>query len=126
MAKKQKDYGYDAFRLLQLAFIIAPIIAGFDKFFNLLTHWSMYLSPLAMRILNYNDRSFMMLVGIIEIIVGIGVYFKPKIFSYVVSAWLALIILNLLFKGMYFDIALHDLGLLLSALALGKLSKKYA
>ena len=126
-AKAQsRDYGYQAFRILKFAFVLAPIVAGLDKFFNLLTNWSIYLSPLALSVINYHAHGFMMLVGLIEIIAGIGVYFKPKVFSYIVCLWLALIILNLLAKGMYYDIALRDLGLLLGALALGKLSQKYA
>lgn len=126
MAKNQRDQGYRAFRILQWAFIIAPIIAGLDKFFNVLTSWSMYLSSFVMQIINYHDREFMMIAGVIEIIAGIGVALKPKIFSYIVFLWLLFIIINLLIKGMYFDIALRDFGLLLGALALGKLSQKYA
>ncbi len=127
MAKKNNpDYGHQAFRLLQAAFVIAPIVAGVDKFFNLLTMWGMYLSPFMEQMINFNNHAFMRIAGVIEIIAGLGVLFKPKIFSYIVCAWLALIIINLLLKGMYYDIALRDFGLLLSALALGKLSKKYA
>ena len=65
-------------------------------------------------------------VGVIEIVAGIGVWFKPRIFAYVVAAWLALIIINLLLIPGYFDIALRDLGLLLGALALGRLSEQFA
>lgn len=126
MAKQKVDYGYQAFRILQVAFVLAPIIAGFDKYFNLLVTWKKYLSPLALQVLGMQANAFLMLVGIVEIIVGIGVIFKPKFFSYVVSVWLLLIFLNLLLKGMYYDVALRDLGLCLSAFALAKLSKKYA
>ena len=121
-----KDPGHQAFRILQVAFVIAPLIAGLDKFFYLLTNWSQYLSPLALRMLGGHDRGFMMLVGVIEVIAGLGVYFKPKIFSYVVALWLLGIVVNLLMTGHYFDIALRDVGLLFGALALGKLSQKYA
>lgn len=114
---------YQAFTLLRLAFTIAPIIAGLDKFFNLLTVWEQYLSP-AFNLFG-NPYTTMMVVGAIEIIVGILVWIKPKIFSYVVAAWLLLIIINLLILGNFFDIALRDLGLMLSAIALGRLSYKY-
>lgn len=119
------DPGYQAFRILQITFVIAPIVAGLDKFFYFLTNWSIYISPLAMQMVQGHDRGFMMFVGIVEIIAGLGVLLKPKIFSYIVALWLLCIILNLLLLGAYFDIALRDLGLMLSALALGRLSSKW-
>ena len=126
MAHFSKDQGYQAFRILQITFIIAPILAGLDKFFYLLTNWSQYIAPYALNILHHHDRGFMMLAGVIEIIAGIGVIFKPRIFSYVISIWLLGIILNLLMTGHYFDIALRDLGLFLAAISLGRISEKYA
>ena len=125
MFKFSEDRGYQAFRILQVTFVIAPILAGLDKFFNLLTNWSQYISPMALRIINYHDRGFMMIAGVIEIIAGIGVIFKPQIFAYIVSIWLFGIIINLLMTGQFFDIALRDFGLLLAAISLGRLSKKY-
>lgn len=125
MSKFSGDKGYQAFRILQIAFVVAPILAGLDKFFNLLTNWSNYLAPLAVRILNGHEHTFFMLIGIIEIVAGIGVIFKPKVFAYVVSFWLLAIIFNLLLTGYYFDIILRDIGLMLAAFALGKLSQKY-
>jgi len=116
---------YQAYMLLLIGFTVAPIIAGLDKFFNVLTNWTQYLSPMASSILGGASQQFMYLVGVIEIVAGIGVFLKPKIFAYVVAAWLALIIVNLLLIPGYFDVALRDLGLLLSALALGRLSSLY-
>ena len=126
MFRASEDPGYQAFRILQITFIIAPIFAGLDKFFYSLTNWSNYLSPLALQIIHNHDRGFMMTVGMIEMIVGIGVIFKPKLFAYILSLWLLGIIVNLLLTGHYFDIALRDLGLCLAALSLGRLSQKYA
>lgn len=127
MAKESHhDYGHQAFRLLQVAFVIVPIVAGLDKFFDLLTRWSMYLSPMIPSALGIRANSFMMIVGFVEIIAGIGVIFKPKLFSYIVFLWLLLIILNLLSKGMFYDIALRDFGLMLGALAFARLSHRYA
>lgn len=126
MAKNEIDYGYKAFRLLKFVFVFTPLVAGLDKFFNLLTHWPLYLSPAMLRMISFHDRPFMRLVGIVEIIAAIGVYKKPRLFSKIVALWLALIILNLIIQWTYFDIALRDFGLLLSALALAQLSKKYA
>lgn len=126
MSKFTIDRGYQAFRILQIAFVVAPILAGFDKFFNLLTDWSQYLSPFALKMINYHSDGFMMIVGVVEIIAGIGVIFRPNIFAYIISIWLFGIIINLLLTGQYFDIALRDVGLLLGSLALGSLSQKYA
>ena len=126
MIKFSGDKCYQAFRLLQFTFVVAPIAAGLDKFFNLLTHWSDYLAPVVSRVIHYHDHGFMMFVGIVEIIAGIGVIFKPNIFAYIISIWLLGIIINLLLTGQYFDIALRDLGLLLGSLALGSLSQKYS
>lgn len=112
---------YHAFLLLRFTFTIAPIIAGLDKFFNFLTNWSDYLSPY-FNIIGTPETT-MMIVGAIEIIAGIGVWLKPKYFSYIVALWLLAIIVNLLLLGQYYSIALRDLGLFLSALALGCLSK---
>jgi hypothetical protein len=127
MAKEiQREYGHQAFRILQVAFVIVPIIAGLDKFFSLLTNWSMYLSPMIPSTLGMSAKSVMMIVGIVEIIAGLGVLFKPKFFSYIVFLWLLLIVLNLLSKGMFYDIVLRDVGLMLSALAFARLSHRYA
>jgi len=117
---------YQAFRILQAAFVAAPILAGLDKFFHFLVDWDQYLSPLANSLLGGNGHAFMMVVGVIEIVAGIGVLVKPRIFSYVVAAWLAGIIVNLLLIPGYFDVALRDLGLMLGALALGRLSAEFA
>jgi uncharacterized membrane protein HdeD (DUF308 family) len=126
MTKFSKDQGYQAFRILQVTFIVAPILAGLDKFFYLLANWSQYIAPYALNLIHHHDRGFMMIAGVIEIIAGLGVIFRPLVFSYVIALWLLGIILNLLMTGHYFDIALRDLGLLLAAVSLGKLSEKYA
>ena len=115
---------YQAFRILQFGFVAAPIIAGLDKFFNVLVNWEIYLwAPLGDLV--GGDATFMAIVGAIEVLAGIGVALKPRIFGYVVSAWLVGIIINLLLTGGYLDIALRDLGLALGALALGRLSETY-
>jgi hypothetical protein len=122
----RSDTSYQAFVLLRITFVIAPILAGLDKFFYVLTNWSNYISPLVLQIMQGHDRGFMAVVGVIEIIAGLGVLAKPKLFSYIVALWLLGIIINLSLTGQYFDIALRDLGLCLSAIALGRLSHKYA
>ena len=118
--------GYQAYQILRLAFIVAPILMGLDKFLGVLVNWDQYLSAFANNVLGGYGHEFMYVVGVIEIIAGIGVLLKPKIFAYVVAAWLGLIIVNLLMIPGYFDVALRDFGLLLAALALGRLSQEYS
>ena len=124
-AASMSSPAYQAYTILLIGFTVAPIIAGLDKFFNVLTNWTQYLSPMANNILGGASQQFMYLVGVIEIVAGIGVFLKPKIFAYVVAAWLGLIIVNLLMIPGYFDVALRDLGLMLGALALARLSAVY-
>lgn len=119
------SHAHQAYMILLIAFTVAPIIAGLDKFLNVLVNWTQYLSPMATSVLGGASQQFMYLVGVIEIVAGIGVFLKPKIFAYVVAAWLGLIILNLLMIPGYFDIALRDLGLMLGALALGRLASEF-
>jgi uncharacterized membrane protein YphA (DoxX/SURF4 family) len=116
---------YQAYRILQVGFVVAPIAAGIDKFFHFLVNWDGYLAPQVDRLLNGHGHEFMLAVGVIEIIAGIGVAIKPKIFAYVVSAWLLGIIVNLLMTGHYYDIALRDLGLSIGAFALGRLAMDF-
>jgi hypothetical protein len=111
-----------AYRLLYLAFIAAPIIAGLDKFTSLLVQWEQYLTPPVARLLPVSEHVFMRAVGVIEIIAGLLVAFRPAIGGYVVAAWLCGIIVNLVLGAGYYDIALRDFGLALAAVALARLS----
>ena len=117
---------YQAYQILHMAFIVAPVVAGLDKFFHLLVNWDQYLPTLVNNLVGGHGHELMLGVGLIEIVAGIGVAFKPKIFAYVVAAWLALIIVNLLMIPGYFDVALRDFGLLLGALALARLSHEFS
>lgn len=119
------DPSYQAFQILRFGFTVAPIVAGLDKFLHLLVDWDKYLPPLVNNLTGGHGHQLMLVVGIIEIIAGIGVAVKPRIFAYIVAIWLVLIIINLLMIPGYFDIALRDLGLALGALALGRLSEKF-
>jgi hypothetical protein len=119
------DRGLQAYRILHLGFIVAPTIAGLDKFFHLLVNWDQDLAPQIARVLPMSAHGFMLLVGVIEMAAGLLVALRPRIGAYVVAAWLGGIVLNLLIHGNYFDIALRDFGLMLGALALGRLSESY-
>ena len=120
------DQAHQAFRLLHLAFIVAPTVSGLDKFFHLLTNWDQYLSVAYARLSPFGVPTLMRGVGVVEILAGFLVAVRPKVGAYVVAAWLALIILNLLLRGAYYDVALRDFGLLLGALALGRLAEGFA
>lgn len=106
-------------KTLTFVFGLVPILAGLDKFFNLLTDWQKYLSPLK-EYIPFEPHTFMMIVGVIEIIAGILVFSIPKVGSYIVAAWL-LCISIVLIAGMYYDIAVRDLALAFSAFCLGQL-----
>lgn len=118
-----RKQAYRAYRILQAGFVAAPVLAGLDKFFGILVDWEQYLVPFVDNLIGAS--TFMAIVGIVEIVAGIGVAVKPRIFAYVVSAWLGGIIINLLLIPGYYDIALRDLGLALGALALGLLSQEF-
>jgi hypothetical protein len=115
-----------AFQILRFGFTVAPILAGLDKFLHLLVNWDQYLPPAVNNLTGGHGHQLMLAVGVIEIVAGIGVFLKPRIFAYVVAAWLLVIIINLLMIPGYFDVALRDLGLCLGALALGRLSGSIA
>lgn len=123
----EMDHGSrQAFRILRLAFIVAPIVAGLDKFFNFLTDWDKYLAPVVSDTLGVQAQTFMMIVGVVEIAAGFVVALYPRIGGYLVAAWLLGIIGNLVVLGGYLDVALRDLGLLLAALALARLAEANA
>jgi hypothetical protein len=116
---------YQAYQILRWGFTIAPILAGADKFFHWLVNWDQYLAPFMDNLLQGYGHQFMLVVGIIEIVAGVGVAYKPRIFAYVVALWLLAIMGNLLLIPGYFDVALRDLGLALAALALARLSQVF-
>jgi hypothetical protein len=111
-----------AYEILHAGYVIAPLVAGFDKFTNRLVDWEQYIAPQVADRLGVTPRTFAKLAGVIEMAAGIGVAVKPKIFGYVVSGWLFGIVGNLALRRKYYDVALRDVGLALGALALGRLS----
>jgi len=113
---------HQAYLLLRFGFIVAPIIAGLDKFTHLLANWDAYVAPVVARPLGGSVHAFMMVVGVIEIVAGLLVAVRPRIGAYVVALWLAGIIVNLVTLGDYYDVALRDFGLMVGALALARLA----
>lgn len=110
--------------VLKYTFGLVPIVAGLDKFTNILTDWSQYVSDGLAGMLPFDATTFMMIVGVIEIIAGILVLIKTKIGAYVVSAWLVCIALTLIFSWSYVDIAVRDIVMAIAAFCLAKLSEK--
>lgn len=115
-----------AFLLLRTVFTVAPIIFGLDKFTNLLTHWTMYLAPVATSVVPLPAQFIMYIVGVVEIIAGLAVALRPRFGSALVALWLLGIIVNLIVLGSFYDVALRDFGLLVAALALNRLSPRKA
>jgi hypothetical protein len=120
-----KDARYQAFALLRLAFTVAPIAFGLDKFFNLMVDWPVYLAPWIDDVVPGTGQQFMYFVGATEILAGVIVALKPRYGAYVVAAWLGGIIVNLLTHSGFYDVALRDFGLMLGALTLGRLASVY-
>jgi uncharacterized membrane protein YphA (DoxX/SURF4 family) len=119
------DPRYQAFALLRIAFTVAPIAFGLDKFFNVLVDWPIYLAPWINDIAPGSGQDFMYFVGAVEILAGIIVALKPRYGAYVVAAWLAGIVINLLTASGFYDVALRDFGLMLAALTLARLASVY-
>ncbi|MGH2980348.1 MAG: hypothetical protein ACRDLQ_12045 [Solirubrobacterales bacterium] len=117
-----RDPRYQAFAMLRLAFTVAPIAFGLDKFFNVMVDWEQYLAPWINDIIPGSASTAMHLVGVVEIVAGVVVALKPRYGAYLVAAWLAGIIINLLTYSDYYDIALRDFGLMLGALTLARLA----
>ena len=121
-----RDARFQAFALMRLTFTVATIAFGIDKFFNVMVDWPNYLAPWINDIAPGSGQDFMYVVGGIEILAGVIVALKPRYGAYIVAAWLAGIIINLLLVGGYGDIALRDFGLLLGALTLSRLATAYS
>jgi hypothetical protein len=119
------DPAYQAFWLLRIAFTVAPILFGADKFANLMVNWEKYLASWIRDLSPFTASGTMHVVGVIEIIAGVFVAVKPRFGAYVVAAWLAGIVVNLLTYSGYYDVALRDFGLMLGALTLARLASKY-
>ena len=117
--------GYQAFLMLRVAFAVAPIAFGIDKFANVMVHWPKYLAPWINDIVPGTAQQAIYAVGVIEIAAGLAVLVKPRYGAWLVTAWLAGIVINLLTYSGFYDIALRDFGLMLGALTLARLAMAY-
>jgi uncharacterized membrane protein YphA (DoxX/SURF4 family) len=120
-----QDARYQAFMMLRLGFTAIPIAMGIDKFFNAMVDWPKYLADWVDNILPGTAQQFMYFVGGVEILAGLIVLLKPRYGAYIVAAWLAGIVVNLLSYGEWYDIAVRDIGLMAAALVLGRLASVY-
>ncbi|TDE14377.1 hypothetical protein [Jiangella asiatica] len=114
-----------AFLMLRTLFTVAPILFGLDKFAEVMVDWPIYLAPWVDDLVPGSASDAMYVVGVIEILAGLLVAVAPRIGAYVVAAWLAGIIVNLLTVPDYYDVALRDFGLLVAALALAQLAEAH-
>jgi uncharacterized membrane protein YphA (DoxX/SURF4 family) len=120
------DPAHQAFLLLRTVFTVAPIAFGLDKFVNLLTDWPQYLAGWIDDIVPGTAQQAMYAVGVVEVLAGVLVAVAPRIGAWVVAAWLGGIIVDLLTGPGFYDVALRDFGLLVGAVALGRLAVRYA
>ena len=120
--RRFEDPAYQGFWLLRIGFTVAPILFGLDKFTNWLVDWTTYLAPQINDLIPGTARQAMLAVGLIEIVAGLVVATRPRFGGYLVAAWLAGIIGNLLLQADFYDIALRDFGLLLAALTLSRIA----
>jgi len=125
-ADVRNDPAYQAFLLLRIGFVVAPVLFGLDKFFDVMADWSTYLAPSIDRLIPGSAHEAMLAVGVIEIVAGLVVALRPRFGGYLVAVWLAAIIVNLLLLGGHLDIALRDVGLMLAALSLARLATAFA
>lgn len=113
-----------AWWVLRIGLGVGPFLAGLDKYFSLLTNWTAYISPLTLKILPFSGQTFMHIVGVIEMIVGLAILTKwTRLGSYVAAVWLLAIAINLVSTGMFFDVAVRDLEMALAAFALARLTE---
>jgi hypothetical protein len=125
LQRVRTDPAYGAYLLLRVGFTVLPIVFGVDKFFGVLANWDGYLAPWIVALSPIGIHPTMLVVGVIEIVAGVAVAVKPRYAAYIVAAWLAGIIINLVSYPGFYDIALRDFGLLLGALTLARLASVY-
>lgn len=117
-----RDPAFQAFALLRMAFTVAPILVGLDKFAHVLVDWDRYLAPELADALPGTAHQLMYAVGAVEILAGLAVAVRPRFGGWLVAAWLGAIVVNLLVLGDHYDVAVRDVGLLAGAVALARLA----
>ena len=109
---------------LRIGLGVGPFLAGLDKYFNLLANWPAYISPLALKILPFSGQTFMHIIGVIEMVVGLAILTKwTRLGSNVATAWLVAIAINLVSTGMFFDVAVRDVEMAVAAFVLARMTE---
>ena len=109
--------------ILKITYGLLYVIAGADKFTNLVVHWQKYLNPMIPNIVGIDPATFMLGVGIVEISIGLLTLTQwTKLGAYLIAAWFAIIVLNILSLMTFFDIAVRDTVLAIGAFALAQLT----
>ena len=124
-ARLRQDPARQAYVVLRTAFVVAPVVFGLDKFTNWLVEWDQYLAPALSSALPIGPHEVMYAVGVVEVVAGVLVAVHARLGALVIAAWLTGIIINLLLIPGFYDVALRDVGLLLSAVALQRLASRY-
>lgn len=120
----QEKHASTAYWALRIAFGVVPIVAGLDKFTNLLADWDMYLSPLAAQVLPVSPAVFMRAAGVVEVVVGATILLgHARVFGWVAMGWLAAIAVNLISSGNFLDVAARDAVMSVGAFALAQLAQ---
>lgn len=120
----QDRHVVSAYWALRVALGVVPIVAGLDKFTNLLADWEGYLGPLARSVLPVSGATFMRVAGIVEIVVGAGILLgRARVFGWVAMGWLLAIALNLVSTGHFLDVAARDVVMAAGAFALARLAQ---
>src|SRR5215216_482090 len=123
LARNEHHVVHTVRTMLKYLFGLVPIVAGLDKFTNLLANWEAYLNPMILRLIPVTAHQFMLAVGVIEIVAGVLVFMKPRLGAFVVMAWLLAISAQLILWGQYLDIAVRDIVMALGgALTLARLT----
>src|SRR4051794_36211999 len=124
-ASRAADPRYQAFVLLRIGYTALPLVMGIDKYFNALTNWPQYLADWIDNIVPGTAQQLMYVVGAVEIAAALIVAIRPRYGAYIVAAWLAGIVINLISYGEWYDVAVRDVGLMLGALTLARLASVY-
>lgn len=123
MSSREKGLN-SAWWALRIGLGLGPFLAGLDKFFNILTDWGMYLSPTMEKLLPISGTTFMHVVGVIEMVVGLAILTRwTRLGSYVAAGWLLAIAVNLVTTGMFFDLAVRDVEIAIAAYTLARLTE---
>lgn len=100
-----------------------PIVAGIDKFTNILATWPDYVPAVLADLLPVAPQTFMYVVGVVEIVAGLVVFWRTEYGAYLVAVWLTGVAVTQVLAG-NFDIAVRDIWIAVGAFALAQLTAR--